>query len=391
MISIVYCTREENKQHSEHLKKVSGNPNVEVIEYINKGEGLTKFYNKGLNESKYDIVLFVHDDIIIDSKQIASKIVRMFDNNPEYGIIGVAGTKYMSESGRWWDNPKFMYGRVTHMHEGRTWLSEYSGDQDKRIEEMVIVDGLFFAVNKTRIKKQFDESVQGFHFYDVDFCFQNYLEGVKVGVTTEIKVTHKSIGMTNEEWELNRQEFVEKFKDKLPVKLKKVFRKGEKLNLMITSLHFDDNNHKSKLILEFAKKLKGDKHNVVICSKINGALPVQAKRLGITLASIEQPPGFALGDGKWLINESIVSEPNKLYKVKDYKFDIIHTFDDEIIKHITKLYNDTSIVNTKLNNSLFLINSDNPLVKKTITLSNDINDIINMGIDDIIKLYIDVI
>jgi hypothetical protein len=217
------------------------------------------------------------------------------------------------------------------------------------------------------------------------------LEGVKVGVTTEIKVTHKSIGMTNEEWELNRQEFVEKFKDKLPVKLKKVFRKGEKLNLMITSLHFDDNNHKSKLILEFAKKLKGDKHNVVICSKINGALPVQAKRLGITLASIEQPPGFALGDGKWLINESIVSEPNKLYKVKDYKFDIIHTFDDEIIKHITKLYNDTSIVNTKLNNSLFLINSDNPLVKKTITLSNDINDIINMGIDDIIKLYIDVI
>ena len=235
MISIIYCTREENKQHYEHLKKSAGNPNVEVIEYINKGEGLTKFYNKGLTESKHNIVLFVHDDIIIDSKQIANKIVRMFENNPEYGIIGVAGTKYMSESGRWWDKPKFMYGKVTHMHEGRTWLSEYGSDQDKRLEEVIIVDGLFFAVNKKRIKCNFSNKVKGFHFYDVDFCFQNYLEGVKVGVTTEIKVTHKSIGMTNEEWELNRQEFAERFKDNLPVKIDETFE-HRKMKVMFVSV-----------------------------------------------------------------------------------------------------------------------------------------------------------
>ena len=43
MISIVYCTREGNKKHYEHLTKVAGNPKVEVIEYINNGESLTKF------------------------------------------------------------------------------------------------------------------------------------------------------------------------------------------------------------------------------------------------------------------------------------------------------------------------------------------------------------
>ena len=199
MISIVYCTREENKKHSEHLLKACGNPKVEIIEYVNKGESLTKFYNRALNETKNNIVVFVHDDVVVETKQIASKITRMFEKNPEYGIIGVAGTKYMSETGRWWDNPKSMYGRVAHTHEGKTWLSEYSPSQDKRIEEVAIVDGVFFAVHKDRLKKQFDETVEGFHFYDVDFCFQNHMEGVKVGVTTEIRINHMSIGMTNDQ------------------------------------------------------------------------------------------------------------------------------------------------------------------------------------------------
>jgi GT2 family glycosyltransferase len=200
MISIVYCTREENKKHTDHLLKACGNPKVEIIEYINKGESLTKFYNKALAETKNDIVVFAHDDIIVETKQIANRIVRMFENNPEYGIIGVAGTKYLSNTGRWWDERKSMYGKVAHTHEGKTWLSEYSPDQDKRLEETIIVDGVFFAVNKNRIKQNFDEAVEGFHFYDVDFSFRNHLEGVKVGVTTEIRINHMSIGMTNEQW-----------------------------------------------------------------------------------------------------------------------------------------------------------------------------------------------
>ena len=341
MISIVYCTREENKQHSEHLKKASGNPNVEVIEYINKGESLTKFYNKGLNESKYNIVLFVHDDVIIDSKQIANKIVRMFENNPEYGIIGVAGTKYISESGRWWDKPKFMYGKVTHMHEGRTWLSEYSGDQDKRIEEMVIVDGLFFAVNKTRIKKQFDESVQGFHFYDVDFCFQNYLEGVKVGVTTEIKVTHKSIGMTNEQWELNRQEFAEKFKDKLPIKINETFE-HRKLKLMYVALN-DDVDNKIKLVKEF----KNLNFEVVVVSNFNPKDLLTLKQNNIKSFTLTEPPGFKIGDGIFGIKTNdgfIESEVGKTYKINNVNFDVIYVNSEQLYKHYKSMYPESIVI-----------------------------------------------
>lgn len=42
MVSIVYCTRETNPAHKEHLIKSSGlHKHVEVIEIINNGESLT--------------------------------------------------------------------------------------------------------------------------------------------------------------------------------------------------------------------------------------------------------------------------------------------------------------------------------------------------------------
>ena len=395
MISIVYCTRETNPEHKAHLAKTCGlDKHLEIIEIVNNGESLTSAYNRGLKQAKYDIVVFLHDDLSIETKQWGTKLLKLFKNNPEYGIIGVAGTKQIPASGIWWENPKKMYGRVSHTHEGKSWLSSYSDDLGNKIEETVIVDGVFFAVDKSRIKKTFNEDVQGFHFYDLTFCYENHLEGVKVGVTTLIRINHRSIGATNEEWEKNRSEFSERFKDTLPTSLKKQLRKGERLKLMITSLNFDDQNPKSKVILEFAKKLKNENHDVTICSIIAGKLPIQAKIIGINLASIQQPPGFALGDGKWTVNtpdKPTPSIPNTLYKIKDYKFDIIHTFDDEIIAHMDRLYPNSNIVNTKFHNSLFVVNNDNPLVKTTITMSNNPNEVSNLDINNIIKEYLNLI
>lgn len=395
MISLVYCTRQTNPEHKEHLIKTSGlHKHLEVIEIINNGESLTTAYNRGLKQATNDIVVFCHDDLTIETKQWGNKLLKMFEKNPQYGILGVAGTKYMPTSGRWWENPKKMYGRVAHTHEGKTWLSSYSVDLNQEVEETVTVDGVFFAIDKTKIKKTFNEEVVGFHFYDVTFCFENYLEGVKIGVTTVIRINHKSIGMTNDEWENNRQQFAERFKDNLPISIKKSLRKGEKLKIMMTSLAFDDNSPKSKIILELASKLKKDNHDVTICSNVNGKLPMLAKQKGINLAPIQQPPGFALGDGKWAMNTpngQVVSQPNTLYKVKEYNYDIIHIFDDEVIEHMNKLYNGSNLVNTKSSNSLFVNTDVNPLVKSTIDISNDINEVQKMDINNIIKSYIEVI
>ena len=76
MITVIYCTKEHNPEHTEHIKKLSGSRDIEVIEYINNNEGLTKPYNKCLTEAKYDIVVFMHDDVEIMTKNFAKKVVK---------------------------------------------------------------------------------------------------------------------------------------------------------------------------------------------------------------------------------------------------------------------------------------------------------------------------
>ena len=139
MLSVIYCTPESMPSHSDHIKKTVGVRDVEVIEYINKGEPLTKFYNRALRESIHDIVVFCHNDITFNTKKWGKKIISHFKKS-EFGILGVAGTTEIQSTGRWWQNPSLMLGQVKHTHEGKTWNSEYSPKFGDEILESVLVD-----------------------------------------------------------------------------------------------------------------------------------------------------------------------------------------------------------------------------------------------------------
>jgi glycosyltransferase involved in cell wall biosynthesis len=219
MISVVFSTRVDNPNHKEHIEKTSGiHKGLEVIQFINNGEfSVTELYNKALKETTNDIVVFCHDDVIIETNNWGNKIINHFKRNSEYGILGKAGTKYMPKSGMWWDvGMTEVVGQVYHQHGDQKWLSQYSESFGNKIDDTIIVDGLFFAINKKNIKTEFDESIKGFHFYEVDFCFNNFLKGVKVGIISDISITHLSIGVTNQQWDENRKQFVEKYKENLP-------------------------------------------------------------------------------------------------------------------------------------------------------------------------------
>ena len=167
MITVGFSTREHNQDYIDYIQKTVMYKDVEIIEKVNNGEkSLSQTYNEIIDESSNDIVVLIHDDLEFDTKNWGDKLLKCFNKNPEFSILGLAGTKYLPSSGRWWDVPENMFGIVNHKHEGKKWTSSYSKNLNQSVEETVIVDGLFIAFNKTKIKHKFDESVEGFHFYD---------------------------------------------------------------------------------------------------------------------------------------------------------------------------------------------------------------------------------
>ena len=218
VVSVVISTRKIDPTYYDYVKRMFSHPNTEILMYENDGQmSLTQVYNKGLKESVNDIVVFMHDDLILETSNMTPKIVKLFEKHPEYGIIGIAGTDKLT-SGMWWQNRENMFGVVGHINEGKRHVNHYSkGVFNDVLKDVVIVDGLFFMVRKSLLKKEFNEQFEGFHFYDISFCVENQFEGVKIGLTTKFGVTHKSVGITNKQWEKNKLLFEALFEKRLPL------------------------------------------------------------------------------------------------------------------------------------------------------------------------------
>jgi hypothetical protein len=347
MITIAYSTRETNPELQEYFRKSSGVHNSQIIEVVNPdGKSLTEVYNEILEQSTFDIVILCHDDIYFDSNNWGQKIMNHFKRS-DYGILGVAGSTQLPKSGMWWEDRTKMIGIVNHEHEGKKWTSKYSDNLGNSIKETVLVDGLFIALHKNRIKKNFDENVKGFHLYDVNFCFRNFIEQVKIGVVFDIKITHKSIGMTNEQWDANRKLFAEEFESLLPVKIKKTDK--DKLKILIGCLFFKNFTGSEVYIFELAKNLVKMGHDVSVVSEIGGPLTEMAKKVGIKVFPTSEPPGYKMGDGKWLVegpNGIGPSIPNTMYRVSDISFDIIHVQHEPITNYFLNLYPQIDKVST---------------------------------------------
>ncbi|MGM0496153.1 MAG: glycosyltransferase [Bacillota bacterium] len=223
-IIVVYSSHlgdDEDQKFNQHIDNTIGVKDYEILRYINHNQySLPQIYNQALNE--YDdgksIFVFCHPDIKFETKNWGKNLLFKF-NHTNYGILGVAGTTNISESGRWWEDQSKMVGIVNHESLGKKWESKYSNEFKKDIISTVLIDGLFMAVNPQVIERKFNMNFNGFHFYDISFCVDNYINGVNIGVLFDIRLTHKSIGKTNEQWEENRKLFIQQYSHHLPINI----------------------------------------------------------------------------------------------------------------------------------------------------------------------------
>lgn len=223
-ISVVICSRDNNELKEKlinHVKETCGCNAHTYYMYNPEGIGLSEIYNNMLSKEKNEnnITVFMHDDIEYLRSGWGAEILRLFNEHEDYGIIGVAGSAEFDANGAWWQYKK-KYGQVLHRHNGQSWLTAFSPLLDKDLQEVCVIDGLFMAVHRERISKPFDTSKK-FDFYDIAFCLDNFLdEKTKIGVTTNIRLAHNSVGQMREGWYTAREEVNQKYKDYYPIEVK---------------------------------------------------------------------------------------------------------------------------------------------------------------------------
>lgn len=216
-----HLSDEENAKFSVHIHETIGCKH-QVVCYPNFNQySLPEIYNKAIAEYNIDdaIMVFCHNDIIIRTKNWGKLLLTKF-NSADFQIIGVAGSTYLAENGVWWTDRSKMCGIVEHTDGISTWVSEYAPAKLGYTKPVVLVDGLFIAADCSELAHGWDEEFRGFHMYDVSFCIPNYLDGCNIGVTTVIRILHKSIGETTPQWKNNRFQFIEKYKEELPITYK---------------------------------------------------------------------------------------------------------------------------------------------------------------------------
>jgi GT2 family glycosyltransferase len=215
-LTLIYSTRHPDPTFRHHLQDTCGLPDVEILAYTNPGQySLSTLYNRGLAEANHFIVVFLHDDLHFETPNWGPLLLQHFQHS-NFGILGIAGTTELPQSGQWWQHPLTTLGIVKHQHQQQIWTSKYSGDFQHRILPAVCVDGVFMAVNKNLLQEEFNEQFTGFHFYDIDFCLNNHLAGVKVGVIFNLSILHQSIGQPTAAWEQVRLQFLTYHRYNLP-------------------------------------------------------------------------------------------------------------------------------------------------------------------------------
>lgn len=244
-ISIIICSR--NKDITDEFRNninetIGCEYQLVIVDNSQKVYSIFEAYNIGIEKSKADILCFVHDDILFQSKNWGLKLINLFEENPEYGLVGIAGAKTKTKiTSGWWDckGENMLVNIIQHFPDGRKEKQHY-GFENSRFDEAVVLDGVFMALKK-EIDYSFPTNYTGFHGYDLILSLDVILKGYKIGITDEIMLEHFSIGNPDHIWLEAINKIHNRYRNLLPLSTPAGNMAGEELEngLRILNLSYE--------------------------------------------------------------------------------------------------------------------------------------------------------
>lgn len=205
--------------------------NYEIIKIDNPGlMGICEAYNKGAMMAKYDVLLFIHEDIKFITTDWGSKLI-VHHELERAGVIGVAGGKYIpsAPSGWYTDNENALINIVQGKKgESKKTIQTFSG-----VQKAFALDGVFLSIKKQIFTEyKFDEHLERYHGYDTEITLRiakKYLNYV----VSDILIEHYSAGNPDLEW--NKANIY--IRKKLGSNFHNAFNDDLELTLFVNYLH----------------------------------------------------------------------------------------------------------------------------------------------------------
>jgi len=201
MISVVVCSINPSLalQLEKNIQQTIGVPfEMIVIDNRELKKGINAVYNIGASQATYDIICFLHEDIVFNSFEWGQVLSKLFSENERLGLIGIAGAKYKSRNDSGWYTgiSAFDCCNIIHLDKNGQQKKMYANPIDgSHYQPVVVVDGVFMCSRKSVWNTiKFDETLlKGFHFYDIDYSFR-VSQQFETVVSFQIDITHFTQG-----------------------------------------------------------------------------------------------------------------------------------------------------------------------------------------------------
>ena len=225
MISIIVCSirPEQAKALEQNIAATIGVPH-EFVAYDNRGtgKGICEVYNECAERAKYDLLCFVHEDVVFHTNgwgEILADRLTM----PGCGVVGFAGgTAKLPYPYGWQSIRNFTRKNYIRGAQKGKKASLRSSGSGAEYDKVVTLDGMALCVCKDVWSKvRFDNVLfTGFHSYDTDFTTAVYDAGYCNYVCNTIVFEHLSQGSFSKEWYGSVQLYLKKWGGKLPMYVK---------------------------------------------------------------------------------------------------------------------------------------------------------------------------
>ncbi|SHM31563.1 glycosyltransferase [Phytopseudomonas punonensis] len=208
MISVVICSAQPAR-----LQAVASNIEATIgVEYeliavdnSTEGRGICAVYNEGASRARHPFVCFVHEDVEFLSQDWGVRALDHFSHHEGLALIGLAGSRYKAATPSGWHSGDEgdLCINVRHGASRELASAAFAKPADSGSNccvPVVALDGVWLFVRRSAwAETRFDERLEGFHFYDVDFSLR-VAQRSKIAVVFDIELLHFSLGSFAEAW-----------------------------------------------------------------------------------------------------------------------------------------------------------------------------------------------